>query len=158
MKFISMLSSSDLAIIRDDSVLRYVAKYSRNLPLRRKAVAELVKMKKSDVLEYIALTCTFQETRVQSIRGLSRLSDLNALKRLVESGDETVIKEACSALVRNMEKAINRCDADALELISRFSKSKRKRKEASEWVKKIRLIRRIRSLERDDHSSIYPPA
>ncbi|MFH1447381.1 MAG: hypothetical protein ABIG39_00830 [Candidatus Micrarchaeota archaeon] len=156
---ISILSGSDLTRIQDESILRYVAKYSRNISSRRKAISELIKMNRVDILEYLAFTSDFDETKKLAILGLSRLSCIDALKRVIRSGDDRLIPTACSGLAKNIDVAIRRGDSEALEMISKFSRSQRQRKEAYVWLKKMSVIKKIWDIEkRANHNSTHRPA
>lgn len=144
---ISSLSSSDVEKIRDEDVLRYVAKYSSNSSSRKRAVSELIKMENGSVLEYLAATSNFPETRKSAIQGLSRLSNVDALKRIIHSGAKNSVQEACSGLVRNMDSIIKNYDFESLELLLKFSKSARHRKIAQNWLGKMRLVKMIKKIE-----------
>jgi hypothetical protein len=144
---ISSLSSSDVEKIRDEDVLRYVAKYSSNSASRKRAVSELVKMENDPVLEYLAVTSNFSETRKSAIRGLSRLSNVEALRRIILSGTKNAVQEACSGLVRNMDIIIKNHDFESLELLLKFSKNARHRKIAENWLGKMRLVKMIKKIE-----------
>lgn len=146
-EYLSSLSSSDIRKLQDEDVLRYVAKYSKNTASRKKAVSELIRMESSQVLEYIALTSNFDETRKSAIKGLSRLSDTDSLKRLIAAGDERVVQEACAGLFRNMDSIIRSGDTESLELMSKFSKRRKQKKLASNWLEKIRVIKMIKKIE-----------
>ncbi len=144
---ISSFTTSDIVKIQDEVVLRYVAKFSKSPASRKRAVFELVRMESAEVLEYVARTAVSDETRKLAIKGLSKLSELESLKRLANSGDEKIVPQACAGLFRNLQKIVRELDTESLELLSKFSKKGRHRKEALKWLKKLLVVKMIKKIE-----------
>ncbi|MFH0817899.1 MAG: hypothetical protein V1909_04670, partial [Candidatus Micrarchaeota archaeon] len=107
----------------------------------------LVRMESAEVLEYVALTTGSDETKKLSVKGLSRLGETESLKRLVNPKDEKTATYACAGLFRNINKIIRQLDTESLELLSKFSKNGRQRKEAEKWLAKLEIVKMIKKIE-----------
>jgi TnpA family transposase len=144
---ISSFSPSDVGKLQDEDVLRYVAKYSRNKGSRRKAISELIRLDAAHLLEYLAMTCEFDDTRKSAIRGLARLSETDSLKIIVRSQNPKAVREACSGLFRNIDTLIRKGDVQGLELIEKHSPANKQRKTALNWIEKMRVMKMIKKME-----------